>query len=208
MTQIEIIEKEVDGIKTWFKIKGDDAFEGIIDGWIQFGKKTFMGPVKDYRVCVQAGGYCGIFPRLFSQMFDMVYTFEPDPDNFYCLTLNCQNVNIVKNQAALGNHHEMVNVVRRIDCNRGMNVVVPNQGNAAVAIPTYRIDDLNLPHCDMIMLDVEGYEKFILRGAEETIAKFRPVVVVEDTNIEIEELLFKYGYSKYSATDRDTVYAV
>jgi FkbM family methyltransferase len=208
MTQIEMIKKEVDGITHWFKIKGDDAFVDIVDGWIVSGKKAYMEHVKDRRVCIQAGGYCGIFPRLFAQMFDMVYTFEPDPDNFYCLTLNCQNTNIIKNQAALGDTHEMVNVVRRVDSNRGMNVVVPNQGEAAIAIPTYRIDDLQLNACDLIMLDVEGYEKFILRGAEETIAKFKPVVVVEDTNMDIEELLFKHGYTKRSTTHRDTIYAV
>ena len=208
MTQIEMIEKEVDGINKWFKIKGDDAFVDIIDGWIVSGKNTYMEHVKQNKVCVQAGGYCGIFPRLFAQMFDMVYTFEPDPDNFYCLTLNCQSANIIKNQAALGDNHEMVNIVRRVDSNRGMNVVVPNQGDAAITIPTYRIDDLNLTHCDLIMLDVEGYEKFILRGAEETIAKFKPVVVVEDTNMDIEELLFKHGYTKRSTTHRDTIYAV
>lgn len=208
MTHVEMITKEVDGLDKWFKIDGDDAFIDIIDGWIVSGKNAYMEHVKEKRVCVQAGGYCGIFPKLLSQLFDTVYTFEPDPDNFYCLTLNCQNVNIIKNQAALGEKHEMINVVRRVDSNRGMNVVVPNYGDAALSIPTYRIDDLKLSHCDLIMLDVEGYEIFILRGAEETIAKFKPVVVVEDTNMNIEELLKKYGYTKRSTTHRDTVYAV
>lgn len=205
MTHIELIQKEVDGIKNWFRIVGDDAFTEIIDGWITSGKAAYMEHVKQRKVCVQAGGYCGIYPRLFSQMFDMVYTFEPDPENFYCLTLNCKDVNVIKNQAALGEKHEMVNVYRQVNSNRGMHVVMPNP---ASVVPTYRIDDLMLPYCDLIMLDVEGYEIHILRGAEETIAKFKPVVAVEDTNVHIEELLKKYGYTKRSTSYRDTVYAV
>lgn len=205
MTHIELIQKEVDGIKHWFRIVGDDAFTDIIDGWIASGKTAYMEHVKQRKICVQAGGYCGIYPKLFSQMFDMVYTFEPDPDNFFCLTLNCKGDNVIKNQAALGEKHEMVNVYRQVESNRGMHVVVPN---TASVVPTYRIDDLMLPYCDLIMLDVEGYEIFILRGAEETIAKFKPVVVVEDTNADIEELLKKYGYTKRATSYRDTVYAV
>ena len=205
MTHIELITKEVDGLDKWFKIAGDNAFEDIIEGWIISGKDAYMEHVKQRKVCIQAGGYCGIFPKLFSQLFETVYTFEPDVDNFYCLTLNCKDANIIKNQSALGNNHEMVTVHRRVDSNRGMHVVVPDEGSF---VPTYRIDDLVLAYCDMIILDVEGYEINILRGAIDTIAKFKPVVIVEDTNEEIEELLNKYGYTKRSTTHRDTIYAV
>ena len=72
-------------------------------------------------------------------------------------------------------------------------------------IPTLLIDDLNLTECDLIMLDVEGYELHALNGAIETIKKYGPVICVEhqaswlaryNTNItEIENLLIdKLGY--------------
>jgi hypothetical protein len=41
------------------------------------------------------------------------------------------------------------------------------------------IDSLDLRECDAIFLDVEGYEVSALRGASETIARTRPVLMVE-----------------------------
>ena len=47
-------------------------------------------------------------------------------------------------------------------------------------IPVMRIDDLGLTACDLICLDVEGYELMALAGAIDTIRRYRPVVMVED----------------------------
>jgi hypothetical protein len=46
-------------------------------------------------------------------------------------------------------------------------------------IPTIRIDDLNLTDCNLMQLDVEGYELNALLGAAKTIDKFKPVLCVE-----------------------------
>ena len=43
----------------------------------------------------------------------------------------------------------------------------------------YRLDDLDLDEVDYIKMDCEGYEYRILQGAEQTICRCRPVVVVE-----------------------------
>jgi hypothetical protein len=42
------------------------------------------------------------------------------------------------------------------------------------------IDNLLLPACHMIKIDVEGMEKPVLDGARQTIARFRPLLYVED----------------------------
>ena len=47
------------------------------------------------------------------------------------------------------------------------------------SIPMYRLDSLNLPQIDYIKIDCEGYENTILRGAKETILKYKPIMVVE-----------------------------
>ena len=46
-------------------------------------------------------------------------------------------------------------------------------------IPTIIIDNLNLPGCDLIQLDVEGYELNALLGTVETIKKYKPVLCIE-----------------------------
>jgi hypothetical protein len=68
----------------------------------------------------------------------------------------------------------------------------------------YRIDDLNLPSCDLIHLDVEGYEAAALQGAIETIKKFKPVVIIErDSGANVVTDL---GYTKYKKLMMDSVY--
>ena len=47
------------------------------------------------------------------------------------------------------------------------------------AIPTLRVDDLGLKVCDLLYLDIEGYELFALRGSAETIRRCRPVIACE-----------------------------
>jgi hypothetical protein len=41
-------------------------------------------------------------------------------------------------------------------------------------------DSLHLPACQLIKIDVEGQEQAVIAGAVETIARFRPVLYVEN----------------------------
>lgn len=205
MSYFDLVEDYEAHDIVWKRIKGDHAFALVLDGWFDYFKSEYMKYVKNTDVVIQAGGFCGIHPRLFSDIFNIVYTFEPDPLNFFCLTLNCQKDNIVKTQGALGKTHEMISVVRTCDTNKGMNVVLATDD---AAIPTHVIDDFNLRSCDLIQLDVEGYEYNILQGAENTIKKFKPVITVEDTNQNIEKYLSQYGYEKKVTIHRDSVFAI
>jgi len=189
----------------WMVIKPDNAFEDIIKGWETSGHAAYTTHLKNKRVAIQAGGYCGIHPRLLAEEFELVYTFEPDSLNFYCLTNNCQHENIVKMQACLGDSHSMVYPVRRIATNPGMNIVVQDENRGFV--PKLRIDDLSLKACDFIQLDTEGCEYEILMGALRTIGKYKPVIAVEDTNENIERILHGFDYEVVSVSYRDTIYA-
>lgn len=54
------------------------------------------------------------------------------------------------------------------------------------------IDDLRLPRCDFIKIDVEGMEESVLRGAAETIKQFKPILYVECDRVEKEDSLIRY----------------
>jgi FkbM family methyltransferase len=47
-------------------------------------------------------------------------------------------------------------------------------------VPVLRIDDLELEDLALVKIDVEGMEKEVLAGARRTIARFRPVLYVEN----------------------------
>lgn len=64
---------------------------------------------------------------------------------------------------------------------------------------------MNLQTCDLIQLDLEGYEFNALLGGIETIKRCKPVIVIEDFSAwskrydsslsKIEDLLFSLGYA-------------
>lgn len=126
-------------------------------------------------VVVQAGGNCGIFPRYLSEKFKFVYTFEPESENFFCLVNNAKDdPNIIKFQAALGDKNTNPMGLMYMNKNCGGYHL---QGSGAMPIIT--IDSLLLPSCDLIQLDIEGFELFALKGAQETIKKYSPVIMIE-----------------------------
>lgn len=144
--------------------------------------------VPQKRVVVQAGGNLGVFPKRLSEVFKTVYTFEPDPENFLALCRNAPELNIIKLQAALGDERKQVGISReRID-----GLPESHEGTRNIKgdgpIPVLRLDDLGLKVCDLLYLDLEGYEFFALQGATRTIEQCRPVIAVE-----INKSIVRYG---------------
>jgi FkbM family methyltransferase len=132
------------------------------------------------RVAVQAGGNLGLFPKRLAEDFFQVITFEPDPALFDMMQHNAPESNIVSVQAALGNSTDGVSMRT---CRRYSKEKPVHEGLTHVAgpgkIPQMRLDLMDLPDCDLIYLDIEGFEFNALRGAEKTIERCRPVIGVE-----------------------------
>lgn len=162
------------------------------------------------RIAVQAGGNCGVWPRRMAEMFDTVYTFEPDAQNFTALAVNTADLsNVIRFQAALGDAPDFVDLERHtINC--GAHYI-----DGSGVIPVMRIDDLALPACDLMYLDIEGYEFKALHGAVKTITEHRPVIAVEDKGLSdkygtpqgaIEEWLARdFGYRVAERVRKDVI---
>ena len=141
----------------------------------------------------------------FIEHFDIIYTFEPDPINFYCLNQNISTPNVIKFQSCLGNTSETVTVQQLIRPDR------PNDtGGVHVSgkgyMPTIVLDNLNLPGCDLIQLDVEGSEMYVLYGARSSIRMHRPLIILETVNGGIQDMLFEEGYEVLKKVGPDTVF--
>lgn len=207
--------KKIDKNWWWPKNDGGDDIEKSCWRYMQNTPDTpqiISAHVSDKRVVVQAGGNCGFYVKQYASLFDTVYTFEPEPVNFYCLNLNVTEPNVYKFQACLGNSHGTV----------GLDNFMVDVGATHVSgsgnVPTFMIDDLNLMYCDLIHLDIEGYELFALEGAKKTIENFKPVICFEHHDAwsaryqyglnELERFVHQFGYELVGTAHNDKIFKV
>lgn len=175
--------------------------------------------VKKRDAVVQAGGCLGVFAKRLASEFKAVYVFEPS-QQFVNMTANAPEPNIIRFQAALGNAPGMVEPVNSLEgydgkviLHSGMTMVKPGG-----IVPKLCLDDLELPHCDLLYLDVEGYELYALDGALETIKRCWPVIVVEInraieilskgefTGDSVRNYIKRLGYEFKQRTNSDEVF--
>ena len=182
--------------------------------WLQ-AEKDNPEKVSEYciqkRVVVQAGGNCGFYVKPYAHLFETVYTFEPDPQNFYCLVHNVEEQNVIKLQSCIGNSHKLVGMKTK-QKNAGVSRVSEYPGG----YPTMLIDDLALEVCDLIHLDIEGYEFFALQGAIETIKRCKPQIAIEwlghnklygVSDEEITKFLTDLGYREIGKVYNDLIFS-
>jgi len=159
----------------------------------------FLPALKQRRACIQAGGHVGVWPHLMTEVFGLVYTFEPDPRSFHCLAHNCA-ADVFVRRAALGRDPGMVGTRLAAHDNRGSVQVVKGKD-----VPCITIDSLDID-VDLIYLDIEGFERLALEGARETIARCRPVIGIEvKFGPEALDLLRSWGYRVIGRTRNDVI---
>jgi FkbM family methyltransferase len=206
---VEIRDVDILGETNWYWIKHDKGcFGTTTDGpmrdWIDSHSTKYFEYVENFGTVVTGGTSCGMYARFYAKKFKHVYAFEPDPLSFHCMVNNCQSDNVYKLNAAIGPQNGVTGIVRASKDNVGANLLVrPNK----FKIPILSIDSLNLDECDLIQLDVEGYEQKAIVGAQETIKKFRPVIIAERIGqANGPDLMEAFGYKKVSSSFLDDVY--
>ena len=171
--------------------------------------------VKNKNIMVQAGGNCGFILSTFIPYFDFIYTFEPDTLNFYCLSQNVTSDKVFKMQACLGEKNGTTKVQPLIREDKPYDI-----GGVHIAgegyLPLIAIDSLNLPGCDLLQLDIEGFELNALKGAVNTIIKYKPVLCVElcekwlnrygDNSIDVITFIEELGYTLVNTKGVDHIF--
>ncbi len=139
----------------------------------------FLQFIPNRRTCIQAGGNVGVYPRKLAQHFCEVITLEPDRDNFACLIKNTAKYqNIKAMRAALGEFKDHAATESHEKGNSGAVRLIA--GKETLVLP---IDGIEVQDCDLIWLDVEGYEELALKGAARTIEKYHPAIIIEEKSI-------------------------
>lgn len=194
--------KLVEGI--WFPDSEEHLTEMVLLGPMIDGKGTYqyhklqaaLEHVKQRRTALDIGMHVGLWAMHLVKEFDHVIGFEPVAEHRECLHKNLEGVkNYNVYYAALGNREGPVGL-HHLAGSTGSTQVNENGTGAWM----YRLDDYQFKDIDFIKIDVEGYEYFVVEGAEQTIKKHRPVIILEQKGTKPEKL--DYRTERYAARNR------
>lgn len=180
----------------------------MVDGKTSYQIKKLRKAVsycKQFRVACDVGGHIGMWSMQLAKQFSTLHVFEPVAAHRECFQANIPSVNegvrecadhfghyprdmcpgsacrypgclladVTLHACALGDHEGSIKI--RTEPTSSGDSRVDGDGD----IPMHTLDSFNLQDVDFIKIDTEGYELFVVRGAEETIKRCRPVMIVE-----------------------------
>lgn len=126
------------------------------------------------RLALDVGGHIGMWSLQLANQFDEVAAFEPDEEKHACFEANLAgHDNVRLHKVGLSDIAGHAGLVQKTGTSLKTHVKPGGDG-----ILLSRLDDFNYVP-DFIKIDVEGYEVFVVRGAEATIRRWQPVIIVE-----------------------------
>lgn len=131
--------------------------------------------VTDFNIAVDVGANVGLWARPLTKVFNHVISFEPLEQVYSCLERNVAGLNIEIHKHALGSVNDKVEMV--YDAENTGSSYVSEIGQGSIDIK--RLDDLDLPKFGLLKIDCEGHELEVIKGGEQTILKYKPIIVVE-----------------------------
>jgi len=123
------------------------------------------------------GANVGLWARDLVDNFAKVVAFEPVAVFRECLEKNVTGANFFISPLALGDHDTQATMIIT-EGNSGHSHLDPaTLGTGDVQV--VKLDNLNMEDVDYIKIDCEGYEYRVLQGAEQTVKRWRPIMVIE-----------------------------
>lgn len=201
------------------------AFASDIEGYQRAQRDRAFTYVKDWRLAIDVGANVGIFSRHFAERFETVWAIEPLQANIECLEKNVPD-NVVIKQFAVGDKMAKRTIYQTPNSLGGAFILddegVPTPHSnlhekLKVGVDMVTIDSLEPPAVGLMKLDIQGSEVIALKGAEQTLKRCRPVVLIEEKPLggpkgsvaHIQEgraLLLSYGMTAKEQVGADRIY--
>lgn len=145
-------------------------------------------------VFVDVGSNYGWHTINSSKLCNSVHSFEPQR---YMFDIQKQNIeennisNIFQHNCGLGDKNE-TKQMSPIDYNcSSINMGDLSVGNGGEKIEVKTLDYFQLPKVDFIKIDVQGYEKYVIKGGVNTIINSKPIIIIELEDHQLKR--FNYG---------------
>lgn len=154
----------------------------MVDGYGTYQIKKCRAAIdqcKQFRRAIDVGGHVGTWSMQLAKRFEHVIAFEPVEKFRECWHINMARPGWVAEcfPYALGAAHGRV----------AMDIPSLNGGidsggthvRAGDDVEMRTLDSFNFDMVDFVKIDCEGYELEVLKGARETIERWRPTIIVE-----------------------------
>ena len=225
------MEKSLEIVQTYYGNFVIDEYD-LVGRFIKHQKKweyhlyEFYSKIlneNDY--CIDAGANLGFHTIQFGNLSKKVYAFEPQS---YIYNQLCANIlfnglddKIIPFKQALGDKEDtqqLWNIEHEgwvgqgihnwggrgiIQDNYGGDRAVNNEHREHDVVNIITLDSLNIPQCDLIKMDIQGYEYHALLGAKKLLDKFKPVILLEnpsqteECDVKAKQFLLDMGYEVY-----------
>lgn len=199
-------------------------FNGFENGEIAFMKRT----LNNGDIFIDIGSNIGLFALEASPIVGNqghVIAFEPSPDTFGRLLENVE-LNNFKNiecrNKGVSDKKEMLEISISSSGYDAWNTFAPGDSDKfhkTVSVEVNSLDDelkdIDKKRIKLIKIDVEGWEKFVLLGAEDLLRNYNPIFMMEFTESntfaagymvqELYDMLVEKGYEWFKYKD-DTLF--
>ena len=173
--------------------------------------------------CIDAGAHIGTVSRTLSENFVHVHSFEPLWGEYLKQNISDKD-NVTVYETGLGFEKKTENIYI-MPTNTGGSSIVEHEKRAKFQkqewtqtkeITIKKIDSFTFnSKIDFIKIDVESYEWHVLKGAENTLKKHKPLIMIEllqryedkkYTVQKTQDLLKEYGYVLKKRFGDDFIY--
>jgi FkbM family methyltransferase len=171
----------------------------VVDGRLTYQYHKYEAclqliPKGKRKTAIDIGSHIGLWAYWLTRDFEFVHCFEPMPEHRRCFLKNMKGRdNYTLRGCALGDHFGEVRVKTWTDGSSG-DTGVAEDGHL---VPLQPLDSPYITDVSLIKVDCEGYELYPLKGAEETILKWKPVIIVEQK----DKRTNRYGLKPRAAVD-------
>jgi len=183
-----IVRTKIDG--KHYEIASDDNYLEHIKGEFEPEMVVlFKSLLRTTDTVLDIGANIGCTSLLFGPLAKKVYSFEPSPSTYGYLKRNVESArldNVIPVNVGLGKESGSFELTFSPNDRSGgfvSNLICATEGHAVEKITISQgdayIESHNLPKIDFIKIDVEGFEKSVIEGLAGTIARDRPIVVLE-----------------------------
>ena len=202
---------DVPGLGRFLLPDGDDVIQNYLkrgEIWEKAEQDQFERYVQPTFVVIDAGAYVGSHTVKLAKLayHGTVYAFEPQKLIYEILQKTIQLNNLTNVKAfpyALGERACLTHFASVNPKNYGAaRVTGCDNVPSTDAVETRTIDSFDIQRVDFMKIDVEGSELRVLEGALKTIARHKPVLVIEidsaDRTLTLEKLgLLDYEWEEY-----------